>query len=277
MYLSALSLLLASLSASFSGDVSALAATAPATAPPAAAKRPLLPLLGLLSAPLCSGVLYPPPSPFALLVLFFPVTVPTILSAAPAKAPNAPLNTEWDYQELLHLLDEARDVGIHTFTIRNDELTLLFFGVVPSIFTRLSEEEYAWWESLRPKGRLGDISHVEIDYGASEHFSREQMVAAMEIVKERFRDKYAGCELHQLSYSSDARSAWAFEYYAGRQSPKTGNTYVDGIVFLSSFHTPSEDKEAPDSDLEPDKEYIDWNWILLLTENGEWELVTWGY
>lgn len=44
------------------------------------------------------------------------------------------------------------ETNIHTFTIRNDELTLLFFGVVPSIFTRLSEEEYAWWESLRPKG-----------------------------------------------------------------------------------------------------------------------------
>lgn len=153
----------------------------------------------------------------------------------------------------------------------------MFFGIDQLVFNRLPEEEYAWWESLQPKNQLGDISHVEIDYGASEHFPREQMAAAMEVVKERFRDRYAGCELHHLSYSSDARSAREFEYYAGTQSQKTGKTYVDGIVILSSFHTPLEDQEAPDSDFEPDKEYTNWNWILLLTENGEWELVTWGY
>ena len=171
----------------------------------------------------------------------------------------------------------SEETNVHTFTISNDELSLLLFGIEQLVFNRLSEEEYGWWESLQPKSRAGDISHVEIDYGISEHFTREQMDAAMEVVKERFRDKYAGCELHQLSYSSDARSAREFEYYAGTQSLKTGKTYVDGIVFLSSFHTPPEDQDAPNSDLEPDKEYTDWNWILLLTEGGEWELVTWGY
>ena len=53
-------------------------------------------------------------------------------------ADNAPLNTEWDYQELLHLLDEARDVGIHTFTITGGEPMFhpRFMDIVRAIYAR---------------------------------------------------------------------------------------------------------------------------------------------
>ena len=33
----------------------------------------------------------------------------------------------------------------------------------------------------------------------------------------------------------------------------------------------------PGSGLNPDQEYIGWSWILLQTEEGQWELITWGY
>lgn len=53
-------------------------------------------------------------------------------------ADNAPLNTEWDYDELIHLLDEARDVGVHAFTITGGEPMFhpRFMDIVRAIYER---------------------------------------------------------------------------------------------------------------------------------------------
>ena len=164
----------------------------------------------------------------------------------------------------------------YAYTVTGDELRLALLGPESLVFTRLPEEKRAWWESLQPKYRPGEVGYVKIDYGTSEHFTHEQMDAAIEAVKQRFVNWY-GCELHLIAYDSDETSAREFRYYAPSQKMKTGLTYVDGMVFTSSFHTPPEDQGLPGSGFEPDTEYTGWNWILLLTEDGEWELVTWGY
>ena len=51
---------------------------------------------------------------------------------------NAPLNTEWDYEELLHLLDEAKDIGVHAFTITGGEPMVHphFMDIVRAIYER---------------------------------------------------------------------------------------------------------------------------------------------
>lgn len=53
-------------------------------------------------------------------------------------ADNAPLNTEWDYDELLHLLDEAKKVGVHAFTITGGEPMFhpRFMDIVRAIYER---------------------------------------------------------------------------------------------------------------------------------------------
>ncbi len=53
-------------------------------------------------------------------------------------ADNAPLNTEWDYDELIHLLDEAKDVGVHAFTITGGEPMFhpRFMDIVRAIYER---------------------------------------------------------------------------------------------------------------------------------------------
>lgn len=53
-------------------------------------------------------------------------------------ADNAPLNTEWDYDELIRLLDEARDVGVHAFTITGGEPMFhpRFMDIVRAIYER---------------------------------------------------------------------------------------------------------------------------------------------
>ena len=51
---------------------------------------------------------------------------------------NAPLNTEWDYDELIHLLDEAKDIGVHAFTITGGEPMFhpRFMDIVKAIYER---------------------------------------------------------------------------------------------------------------------------------------------
>lgn len=51
---------------------------------------------------------------------------------------NAPLNTEWKYENLLHLLDEAKDVGIHAFTLTGGEPLVHphFLDIVKAIYER---------------------------------------------------------------------------------------------------------------------------------------------
>ena len=51
---------------------------------------------------------------------------------------NAPLNTEWDYDELIHLLDEAKDIGVHAFTITGGEPMFhpRFMDIIRAIYER---------------------------------------------------------------------------------------------------------------------------------------------
>ena len=176
-----------------------------------------------------------------------------------------------DQENLTLITDEESVTAQLTFT--EEGLVLALYGVE---VRKLSGEELAWAESLQPKYQPGDTSQAVIDYGESEHFTQEQMDAAIAVIKSDFLNWY-GCVMHSIAYVSDERSAREYRYYAGSESRKTGKNYVDGIVFLSSFHTPPEEQGAPYSGLNPDQEYTGWNWILLQTEDGPWELVTWGY
>ena len=53
-------------------------------------------------------------------------------------ADNAPLMTEWDFDELVGLLDQASDCGIHSFTITGGEPMLhpRFMDIVREIYKR---------------------------------------------------------------------------------------------------------------------------------------------
>ena len=161
-------------------------------------------------------------------------------------------------------------------TFTGEGLELSIYGVEGLTLRKLSDEEFAQMGSFQPKYQPGDTSQAIIDYGESEHFTHEQMDAAIAVIKDRFLTWY-GCEMHSIAYVSDERSANEYRYYAGSESRKTGKNFVDGIVFTSSFHTPPEGQGDPYSGLQTDHEYAGWEWVLLLSESGEWELVTWGY
>ena len=179
-----------------------------------------------------------------------------------------------DGENLTLITNEESVTTPLTFT--GEGFVLAIYGLEGMTFRKLSGEELAQIESLQPKYQPGDTSQAVIDYGESEHFTHEQMDAAIAEIKDRFLTWY-GCEMHSIAYTSDARSASEYRYYAGLESRKTGKNYVDGIAFTSSFHTPPEGQGDPYSGLQADDEYTGWEWILLLSESGRWELVTWGY
>ena len=54
-------------------------------------------------------------------------------------------------------------------------------------------------------GKDGDTSKVEIDYGTSSVYSKEEIDSAIEIIKKQFAS-FKGCELHSLSYMPDEES-----------------------------------------------------------------------
>ena len=110
---------------------------------------------------------------------------------------------------------------------------------------------------------------VAVDYGASALYTREDLDEAIVQIKCRFAA--FGCELHSLRYAGDeANNA---ENLAWTNELDEGKGYTQVCEFLSDFHTPADAGGAWESDTE----YTDWQWWLARTDDGGWQLLTWGY
>ncbi len=109
---------------------------------------------------------------------------------------------------------------------------------------------------------------VTIDYGTSDLYTTEDLDEAIAVIREEF-DRMEGCELHSLTYAGDEASLEELDYC---NSLADRETYVDSLLFRSSFRSPKEAIGA----WEPDTEYT-WTWSLARTDGGEWVLVTYGY
>ena len=123
------------------------------------------------------------------------------------------------------------------------------------------------------KDRLRDI---EIDYGESYIYSRQDMDEAIEVIIGEF-STWEGCELHSIAYSSDefcndSNIAWMNELEEADDAGKRED-FTQCIMFTGSFHTPKYNAGA----WNPDEEYTDWQWWLARSESGQWKLMTSGY
>ena len=122
------------------------------------------------------------------------------------------------------------------------------------------------------EGFLGAVNEtdVDIDYGSSTAYSQEELEEAVIQIKCKFAS-FEGCELHSLRYAGDeCRTQENVEWL---NSLSEGSNYTQVCEFLSSFHTPAEGDFA----WEPDHEYEDYQWWLARTDDGGWEVVSWGY
>lgn len=106
---------------------------------------------------------------------------------------------------------------------------------------------------------------VIVPYDA--HYSEKEIRAAMRVATRYFEKEFDGCTLLSISYDEakvrDAEPAWATQYDAD-----------EAIVLLSSFHV---DAGGGDGSLNPNSDYTGWQWILVRSGGGNWQLKTWGY
>ena len=126
---------------------------------------------------------------------------------------------------------------------------------------------------------FGDTSHVKIDYGVSEHFGQEEMDAAIAVILADLKaGEWSGFDLLQISYISDERSRRCFDEYVNRPQyayrDKHGRPYVDGICFETSFMTRMTDDGWTGFEI---GKFSGYKWILLLTEDKEWDIITTGF
>lgn len=114
---------------------------------------------------------------------------------------------------------------------------------------------------------------VTIDYGNSSIYTKEDMDDAIAIIKATF-DRWDGCELHSISYSSDdvctseKNIAWMNQLEEANDNEQV---FTQCIMFDSSFHSPKKGVSA----LNLDEEY-QWGWWLARREGGAWKLMTFG-
>ena len=124
-----------------------------------------------------------------------------------------------------------------------------------------------------------NIQDIAIDYGKSNIYSKSDMDAAIEVIKDEFA-AWEGCELHSISYTSDECNSkenidWVNSLREDGSTTVTNESaeFTQCIEFVSDFHSP----KAGGGAWEMDYEYTAWQWWLARTDNGEWNLITWGY
>ena len=116
-----------------------------------------------------------------------------------------------------------------------------------------------------------NVREIDIDYGNSDIFSRSDMDAAIELIKNELATR-DGCELHSISYSSDECNSEKNIIWMNDLS-KENAEFTQCIEFYSDFHSPKAGGGAWNADYE----YTNWQWWFARTESGEWNLMTWGY
>lgn len=120
------------------------------------------------------------------------------------------------------------------------------------------------------------MAAAEIDYGASEIYSRADMDSAIEIIQKQFSN-WRGCELHNIRYGGDEANSAENIRWMNELAPAHGcePNFTQCIEFLSDFYVSPE--AANYTTFETNSEYKNWQWWLARTDGGKWILLTWGY
>ncbi|MBR4461548.1 MAG: M15 family metallopeptidase [Erysipelotrichaceae bacterium] len=121
------------------------------------------------------------------------------------------------------------------------------------------------------EGYLGAVNETEVslDYDKSVLYTKAELDEVFTRIKCQFAS-WEGVELHALRYAgdtcnNDANLAWV--------NSLEGKNFSRIIEVFSDFHTPKEGYGT----LEPDKDYQDYQWWLACGEDGDWDIVSFGY
>ena len=113
-------------------------------------------------------------------------------------------------------------------------------------------------------------SDPKIDYGDSKLYTKQQIYEAIVRVKCQLAF-WKGVELQSIRYAGDG--CLNEENLKWLNSISKGKKYSGIIELLCDFHTSAEDCGT----LEADHEYKDHQWWLACEENGDFDIVTFGY
>ena len=105
--------------------------------------------------------------------------------------------------------------------------------------------------------------------GSALYTHAELLDAAAQVCREF--DAWEGCELHSLRYAGDELSTE--ENLKWMNELNEDGSYTQVAAFLMDFHSPVKGGGA----WEADKEYTDYQFWLARSEDGAWELLSWGY
>lgn len=107
-----------------------------------------------------------------------------------------------------------------------------------------------------------------IDYGVSQKYSKKEMDAAVDLIEREFYS-WEGCKLYSISYAGDEFCENELDYI--NSLADDGIIFTDCIVFYTNFKT----SMFVGGGFNPNFEY-NWSWYLGRSEDGVWELLTWG-
>jgi len=113
----------------------------------------------------------------------------------------------------------------------------------------------------------GNVRNVNIIDVASEIYTSDEIMSAIETIIKEFDKDWSGCTLKEIYYAGD-------DITQGYQDWADRNDADEVIVLLSSFDV---DGSGGDGSLNSNSSYHHWNWILVRTNSGEWQHVDHGY
>ncbi len=120
------------------------------------------------------------------------------------------------------------------------------------------------------------VSDAIINYGTSLVYSEEEMNEAIDVIKDQFNTgDWKGVELQSISYSSDEECdsdnlRWLRDL---AEANHISEDFTQCIKFETDFHTP----ENASAYWNEDTDYEGFQWWLVRTDDGKWQLLSWGY
>ncbi len=108
---------------------------------------------------------------------------------------------------------------------------------------------------------------VDIDYGTSEMYTREEVEAAAQMVVDQV-NSWEGCRLYSVAYEGDLRCKMELDYCQGLGE---GEECTECIVFTGIFRSPRFNAGS----WNPNQVYH-WTWYLGRPEGGAGKIRPWG-
>lgn len=105
---------------------------------------------------------------------------------------------------------------------------------------------------------------LKIEPFSSELYSDNDINTAIETVQRYFTKNFERCSLTEIRYGGDEKCKTLAKEYGSDQA----------ILLLSSFYVPI---NGGDGSLNQDYTYENWQWFLVRTNGGDWNVVNYGY